>query len=191
MFEDRTSEEFFETKYQRAADPWDFATSAYEQDRYSAILRALPRQRFRRAFEPGCSIGTLTEKLAVFCGKVEAMDISATAAARTRARCRSFRNVTVTHGALPGAVPDGAFDLIVLSEVGYYFHRAALTTLLTELVGRLTQDGVLLAAHWLGCSTDHQLSGDQIHELIGTIPGLAHTAAQRHEGFRIDIWTPA
>jgi SAM-dependent methyltransferase len=191
MPEDPTSEEFFETKYQRAADPWHFATSAYEQDRYAAILRALPRQRFRRAFEPGCSIGILTEKLAVFCDEVEAMDISATAVARTWARCRAFGNVTVTHGALPNAVPGGAFDLIVLSEVGYYFHRAALTTLLSELVGRLTRDGVLLAAHWLGCSTDHLLSGDQIHELIGTIPGLAHAAAQRHQGFRIDIWTPA
>jgi SAM-dependent methyltransferase len=188
MPDDPTSEEFFEAKYQEEADPWHFATSAYEQDRYSAILRALQPRQFRRVFEPGCSIGILTEKLAVFCDEVEAMDISSTAVSRTRERCGRLGNVTVRHGALPDAVPEGAFDLIVLSEIGYYFPLAVLNELVSELVGRLIQEGTFLAAHWLGSSPDHLLTGDQIHELIGTIPGLTHATSQQHEGFRIDLW---
>ena len=41
-------------------------------------LGALNR-RYRRAFEPGCSIGALTRHLALICDQVEAMDIAPSA----------------------------------------------------------------------------------------------------------------
>ena len=72
---------FFEEVYQRAADPWDFAGSAYEQGRYDATMQALAGCCFRRAFEPGCSVGVLTERLARICVRVDAVDLSATAVA--------------------------------------------------------------------------------------------------------------
>ena len=59
-----TSAEFFETMYAEREDPWEFASSQYERDRYAAIVRALGNRRYRRAFEPGCSIGILTPQLA-------------------------------------------------------------------------------------------------------------------------------
>jgi SAM-dependent methyltransferase len=189
MPENTTSEAFFEAKYQQTADPWQFATSVYERGRYAAILRALEGRRFKRAFEPGCSVGVLTERLARFCSHVEAIDISPTAVSRTRERCRWLANVTVTHGALPAAVPPGDFDLMVLSEIGYYFDSSALADLAASLVGRLERGGVLLAAHWLGTSPDHLLTGDHVHEVLAAAPGLIRTAGERHAGFRMDRWT--
>jgi protein-L-isoaspartate O-methyltransferase len=189
MSEDTASQAFFEAKYQQAGDPWDFATNAYEQTRYSAILSSLGDRRFRRAFEPGCSIGVLTERLAGKCGQVEAIEISSTAASQAEKRCRLLSNVNVRQGSLPGDIPSGAFDLILFSEIGYYFQPAVLTSLVTELVRRLDAGGVLLAAHWLGVSVDHQLRGDQVHELLSTIPGLQPRFAQRHSAFRINHWT--
>jgi len=186
---DSSSEEFFESKYAAAADPWDFETSAYERNRYTTIVRALQGRRYKRAFEPGCSIGLLTLELARICDSVEAIDISPTAVACARARCAACENVTVRQGKLPGSVPDGLFDLIVFSEIGYYFAADVLTKIVQDLVGRLTPEGLFLAAHWLGVSPDHRLKGDQVHALLEGTPGLTPTFAERHEGFRIERWT--
>ena len=127
-----TSAEFFETMYAEREDPWEFASSQYERDRYAAIVRALGNRRYRRAFEPGCSIGILTPQLAAFCDRVEAMDISPTAAARARARCERLPNVQVLCGSLPEMIPDGEIDLVVFSEIGYYFTEIQLYSVATE-----------------------------------------------------------
>ena len=187
-----TSEAFFEDKYRQAADPWAFADSAYEQGRYAAILAELAGRRYMRAFEPGCSIGVLTELLATICDRVEAMDISSTAVARTRDRCQRLPHVAVTHGALPQDIPAGSFDLIVFSEIGYYFEPAALKQICQRLVLSMTDNATLLGVHWLGTSPDHILSGDHVHDIIHTVPELQSVDLQRQDafrgGFRMDQW---
>jgi hypothetical protein len=56
MTTNTTTQGFFEAKYRENSDPWAFASNDYEQNRYSEILYALDGRRYRRAFEPGCSI---------------------------------------------------------------------------------------------------------------------------------------
>lgn len=186
---DASSEQFFEQKYAAEADPWAFATSRYERERYQTIVRALGGRRYKRAFEPGCSIGILTRDLADLCDRVEAIDISSSAVARAQERCFGLDNVKIAQGKLPDAVPPGSFDLIVLSEIGYYFAPEALLEIACQLMARLTIKGVLLAVHWLGQSPDHQLTGDEVHTLLGSIPGIERTLAERHEGYRLERWT--
>jgi SAM-dependent methyltransferase len=190
-----TSQDFFEAKYQDEIDPWHFADSDYEQSRYAAITSCLKGTFFPRAFEPGCSIGVLTEKLAEFCGELYAIDISDTAAHRAAERCKHLSNVFVGQGCLPFDIPCGVFDLIVLSEIGYYYDEKALAEMAANLVSRLSADGVLLAAHWLGNSPDHLLSGDQVHETLSRAPGMRLVWRQRfpefQPGFRIDLWARA
>ena len=188
MTADTTSQAFFESKYQADPDPWKFATSRYEIARYEAILAELSGRPYRRAFEPGCSIGLLTSRLASLCDQVEAIDISPTAVAQAQVRCKHLPNVCITCGTLPADVPPGTFDLIVLSEIGYYFKESALYNLACVLAAKLEERGTLLAAHWLGYSKDHVLSGDRVHEVLMTVGGLRHSHAERHEGFRIDRW---
>ena len=190
MTRDTTSGAFFEEKYRANPDPWNFASSTYEQRRYAAILEALPR-RYERAFEPGCSIGILTSRLAAVCDQIEAMDISPTAVLSARRRCKDLPNVDITCGALPAQLPSGTFDLIALSEIGYYFDEARLLALVRALVHRLRKPGTLLAAHWLGVSPDHRISGDVVHEVIDRVPELAHAHADRQVGFRLDRWSRA
>jgi predicted TPR repeat methyltransferase len=187
--EDKTSQAFFEGLYQRSGDPWEFATSEYELNRYAAVLRVVEERRFRRAFEPGCSIGILTKSLASFCGRVEAMDISPTAVDRARERCWTLANVNISQGALPEALPEDTFDLIALVAIGYYFPPPVLKRIVHSLSSRLEHGGVLLAEHWLGYSADHLLSGDQVHEIIRCTDGLVHDVSQRHDRFRIDLWS--
>lgn len=192
-----TSAEFFDSMYRREADPWNFAASPYEQSRYQATIAALGHRRYTRAFEPGCSIGVLTQRLADICETVEAIEISPAAVEQARTRCQSQPNVHITAAALPDYVPDPPLDLIVLSEIGYYFREEDLRALATGLIRSLTPGGTLLAVHWLGHSPDHILSGDQVHETLLALPDLNHDLAERHPspgsqaGFRLDCWTRA
>jgi len=183
-----TSAEFFEEKYRENPDPWNFATSEYERSRYDAILCALGDRDYQRAFEPACSVGELTARLASRCARVEAMDISATAIEQARRRCREFSNVELHVGALPDQIPQGDFDLIVFSEIGYYFEEEPLRKLGEQLVHHLQRGGTLLAAHWLGTSTDHVLSGDRVHEILGGLTDLRLELSERHAEFRLDCW---
>lgn len=181
-----TSQGFFESKYRQDADPWNFEKSPCEKERYAAILRALKGDDYSSAFEPGCSIGVLTRALARYCRRLEAVDISPTAVFRARERCKDLPNVHIQWGALPEAIPDREFDLVVFSEIGYYFERPELERITQELCEKLIPGGTLIAAHWLGTSSDHLLSGDQVHESIRENDNLSLDKAERYPKFRLD-----
>jgi hypothetical protein len=70
MTEDPTSQAFFERKYRQAVDPWGCGASAYEHARYTTTIKALGDRKFSRGFEPGCSIGVLTDRIAKVCDRV-------------------------------------------------------------------------------------------------------------------------
>jgi SAM-dependent methyltransferase len=185
------SKEFFEEKYRASSDPWNFSTSSYELNRYAEIIRMLGSRRFHYGFEPGCSIGVLTEHLASRCRHLLAMDISPTAVAMARTRCAHYPNATIVEGALPDDLPACTFDLIVFSEIGYYFERDVLARIRDLLTDRLAPQGVLLGVHWLGMSTDHLLSGDEVHDTLRSTDSLRIVASQRFEGFLLESWERA
>ncbi len=188
---DPSSAEFFERKYQRQPDPWNFGSSAYELERYEVTLQALAGRRFRHAFEPGCSVGVLTERLAHVCEQVDAIDLSATAVQAAKSRCAGFDWVDVRTGSLTDSPPEAEFDLIVLSEIGYYLDPGELDRCGKALVEKLSPGGWLLGVHWLGDSKDHRLSGDQVHTILHSLHGIRLEHAERHPGFRLDRWTKA
>lgn len=189
---DTTSAAAFEARYRRADDPWSFASSPYELARYDAIIEALPRDRYRRALEPGCSIGVLTARLAGRCDRVDALDLAPTAVTAARARCAGMPHVTIEVGRWPDDVRRGPYDLVVLSEVGYYQARAGLLRSLAALEQRLETTADLVAVHWLGNSDDHVLHGDDVHEAIAERPEWTHLSGtrvvQRSDGYRLDVW---
>jgi SAM-dependent methyltransferase len=186
MTDENTTAEFFESLYLRNPDPWNFERSSYEQGRYEEIIEAIGHRRYERAFEPGCSIGVLTKSLARLCDHLDAVDISPTAVARSQQRCRNLSNVNVRLGALPESLPDGKLDLIVFSEIGYYFHESELDRLTARLVDKLSRGSSLLAVHWLGVSTDHVLNGDRVHEIMRSNPQFAIEDERRFASFRLD-----
>lgn len=182
-----TTEEFFEAKYKSSEDPWNFATDEYEQARYDAIVAALERRRFRHAWEPACSVGVLTERLAELCDRVDAFDISTTAAAAAQIRCAAKPNAHIWHGSLRDNLPIGC-DLLMFCEVGYYFTCEELIRVMLPIVRALSPSATVIACHWLGMSQDHLLSGDEVHEVLHSLPGLEHEHAERYQRFRLDRW---
>jgi SAM-dependent methyltransferase len=184
----RQSQAFFEARYQASNDPWRFASSTYELNRYQATLDALARPSYPRGFEPGCSVGVLTVALA---GRVEhliACDIAETAVAFAKERCRELSNVEIYHRDAAQGPPDGCFDLIVFSELGYYFSVNLLSAMARQMANRLAPGGELVAVHWLGTSDDHVLHGDVVHEVLAENLPCEWIGGSRHAGFRIDSW---
>ena len=180
---DTTSGEFFDAIYRRDDDPWHFADSEYEQRRYAHLVAMVGDRRFGRAFEPGCSIGELTSLLAPRCAELLAIDISEVAVARARQRCVWLPHVEVRVGALPDDLPDGPFDLVVFSEIGYYFSEAALGSVLEAIVEQMSPGGVVVGTHWTGSSADHIINGAQVHEAIdsvGLLQPIEHASRPRY-----------
>ena len=185
------SKEFFDEKYRADRDPWNFSSSSYELNRYDEIMRVLGNRTFNHGFEPGCSIGVLTERLAAQCGHLLAMDISPTAVAVARRRCERYPNVRIVEGALPYDLPRDTFDLVVFSEIGYYFERDVLAGIGDSLAGRLAKHGVFVGVHWLGVSQDHLLTGDEVHDVLRSSSSLRITASRRCDGFLLESWERA
>jgi SAM-dependent methyltransferase len=180
--------EFFEAKYGAQPDPWNFATSDYELSRYDAILAALSHRRYHCIFEPGCSIGVLTERLAPLGDSVVAVDFSPTAVAQAQARCAHLFGVNIECTSFPERIAQGGFDLIVLSEIGYYFSAQEWATLTARAIHAMVPGATLLASHWLGHSEDHRITGDAVHEILRTNHQLKLEHSERHAAFRLDRW---
>ena len=119
-----------------------------------------------------------------------ALDCSETAVARARGRCAGLAGVTVSAGELPHEHrPEGRFDLIVFSELGYYFDTPVeLAGLRRAAVGSLDPGGHLIAVHWLGESADHLLSGDRVHRVLREGPGLRLMGEYRDAHLHPDVW---
>ncbi len=183
---------YFDRVYQANDDPWSFETSPYERDKYRATMAALPRERYQSAFEIGCSIGVLTELLAQRCDQLLSVDASEMPLQKARARLADAPNVTLRQMNVPAEFPDGSFDLIMLSEVGYYWAMPDLTRARQLIVDRLAPGGHLLLVHWTPPVHDYPLTGDQVHDFFmeQTQPDgpLQHLLNQRQETYRLDLF---
>ena len=178
-----SSQAFFDDLYRRDPDPWGFATDTYERGRYDRIVGCLQGAQFGRGFEPGCSVGVLTRRLAAHCEHLLAIDISPIAVEGARRRCADLPQVDVRQGRLPHDLPAAPVDLVVLSEVGYYLDAGSLAAVIDELASRLAPGGLLVAAHWTGSSADHVLAGHEVHAALDACAGLRRYGAEVLPGF--------
>ncbi len=184
------SPEAFEARYRADLDPWNFATSPYEQTRYDALLKALAQDAYARAYEPGCSIGALTVRLAPRCDELFSVDVSPSAVARARARCAGLSQAHVSVGSVRDEPPPD-LDLVVFSEIGYYFTVVELDEIIGRVAGCIRSGGALVACHWLGSSDDHQLHGSVVHQRLHRVLSGAYRPVHHFDGvgFVIDAWT--
>lgn len=180
--------EYFEALYEQNPDPWRFATSLYEQAKYQETLRSLPQPRYGRALEVGCSIGVLTGMLAGRCDDLLAVDVAERALAQARERCRDLPHVRFARMRLPEETPEGRFDLVVMSEVVYYWDARDIRRTGAWLQRSLAPHGHLLLVHWLG-ETDYPLpTDDAVWKLLeGVAPFTDYVLALRRDRYRLDL----
>ncbi len=171
---------YFDQMYAAADDPWGLATRWYETRKYALTMALLPDPHYQDAFEPGCSVGVLTGMLASRCGQLLAWDASHAAVRAAAARTAGLPNVCVRRGAIPGDWPAGQFDLIVFSEVLYYFSGRELDRVLDRGITSLRPGGSLLAVHWRHPVADYPRSGDDVHQVLAARRDPWPHAGSRH-----------
>jgi LmbE family N-acetylglucosaminyl deacetylase/SAM-dependent methyltransferase len=181
--------DYFDEKYDHAADPWGFETRWYESRKRAVTVAALPAERYGSVLEIGCSIGVLTAELAPRSDRLLSVDVSQAAIDRATQRLAGAPHVTLERRDVGTHFPAGEYDLIVLSEVGYYFDRAGLATLLDAIEGSLSPNGTLLACHWRHPVDDYPQTGDGVHEAIRDRGGLARVVSHLEKDFRLEVFS--
>ena len=187
----RVPDAHFEARYDAQADPWRLEGRWYERRKRALALASLARERYRRAFEPGCALGLLTVPLAQRCDAVVAVDAASAAVAATAQRTGHLGNVEVARLAVPDAWPRGRFDLVVLSEIGYYLEPPTLARLRDRAVTCLDRGGELLAVHYRPAVPEHILDGDRVHAMLREHSGLRPLLHHVEDNFLIDTFTHA
>ena len=190
--EQTLSADYFDEVYLQKEDPWDLATSSYERDKYDTTVAALPRTFYDHALEIGCSIGVLTETLLQKCRNILAVDIADAPIAQAKFRMRNYPQARIEKMSVPNSFPEEFFDLIVMSEVGYFFSIEDLNRLQEKIVAHLKKNGQLLLVHWTPFVPDFPLKGDQVHDFFmnrsGNEKQFKHLTHFRAEKYRLDLF---
>lgn len=181
----------FERLFAESEDPWRFRSSWYEARKRALTLACLPAASYATAYEPGCANGELSAALAARCSRLLVSDIASGAVRLARRRLASFPHVEVRQSALPDQWPDESFDLIVISELGYYLEAASLDQLAAKVRGSLNDGGTVLACHWRRPIDGCALTGDEVNQRLGKALGMARLTEVVEADLRIDVWCAA
>jgi SAM-dependent methyltransferase len=185
MPHDRAPVEHFERLARESADPWDYATSEYEQRKYRHTLEYLP-ERTGRTLELGCSVGVFTAMLAPRCDTLVAVDFSPTALERARERVRDAHHVQLLLRRLPEEMPEGPFDTIVCAEILYYWSPDLVRLGLRRMEAALAPGGTLVLVHWRHSDPRRELVGDDAHAIIDAETRLQSEARYATPDYLLD-----
>jgi len=182
-------QEFFDEFYGDTEDPWGFADRWYERRKRSILLASLPREHFAHAFEPGCANGDLTVDLAQRCDVVLATEISAMPRERAASRLAGEPGVTISGNLPPDRWPVDTFDLVILSEIGYYCSRSDLEAMIDAALRSLTHDGVLVLCHWRHPVAEYPLTGDEVHAAFRSRQEIEVLSYHEEADFLLEVHT--
>ncbi|WP_095171515.1 bifunctional 2-polyprenyl-6-hydroxyphenol methylase/3-demethylubiquinol 3-O-methyltransferase UbiG [Pseudomonas sp. Irchel 3H3] len=179
---------YFEQLFSANPDPWAFRSRWYEKRKRALTLALLPRQRYGRVFEPACANGELSLGLAERGDRLLCMDLSHTAVALAAERLAGYPEVQVVQGRLPEEWPEGQFDLIVLSELGYYLDSNDWRQVIDQARASLSPQGAVLACHWLQPIAGCPQTGAQVHAMLDAHLHLPRTVRHEEPDFILELW---
>jgi SAM-dependent methyltransferase len=187
----------FDALFADDCDPWQFRTRWYEARKRALTLACLPQARYGSGFEPGCANGELSAALAQRCDRLVVSDASARAVALARSRLEQYAHVVVRQATMPDEWPcaeshggaDARFDLVVISELGYFLRDAGDVMRLGQRAGAALNDGgTLLACHWRHPIAGYALDGDNVHRLLSRAHGMHCLGGYLDADLRLDVW---
>ena len=180
---------YFDGLYAASEDPYAVRRRWYEMRKRALLLAALPQARYRRAYEPGCGTGELTQALSHRCGHLLASDFSPQAVEIARGTTRALANVQVVQHVLPAQWPRdaGRFDLIVLSEVGYFLSCEEMRRVAECCEASLDADGTLVACDWRPDFEQRRLATDDVQAALAAL-GLPRLVFHEEDDFVLQVW---
>lgn len=162
-YDARDAAAVFDQLHAEQDDPWSLTTSEYEQQKRQALL-GIVGSGYRRTLEVGCSIGTLTMELAQRSEHVVALDASSAAIETARRRYWHQPNIDFHCLTVPFEWPEGQYDLVVLSEVGYFMAPEQLQKTLQRIHDSTDTTFVLALCHVLGEITGWPADAASVHQ---------------------------
>lgn len=181
------NKDYFDKLYADSTDPWNFSASPYEQEKYLHTIKALGGRNYENGLELGCSIGILTEMLGKQCKKMLGVDISEAPIKQAAERLRNQPHLYFSALRIPDQYPDDQYDLIVVSEVGYYLSREELSLTRELIFDSLVLGGSLCLVHWRPQIEGCLFTGDDVnHFLIGG-GSCELTYESVNDKYRIDV----
>ena len=184
-----TPAEYFDTLFAANEDPWAFRQRWYEKRKRDLSLAALLHQRYERIFEPGCANGELSLALAQRSDHFLGMDLCERAVDLARDRLDGHAHARIERGAIPSDWPPGQFDLIVLSEVGYYLEPAQWREVIQLTEQSLRPAGSILACHWLHAIDGCPMQGAQVHRMLSEHLTPPRQVRHRERDFLLEVWS--
>ena len=182
--------DYFDALYAETDDPYGLRNRWYERRKRAILMASLPRERFASAYEPGCGAAELTTDLARRCDAVLASDFSVPAVAAARRRTAELPNVRVERHHLPvdWPVAEAPFDLIVLSEVGYFLEEGAMQQIAALCSATLAPDATLVACDWRPDFKERALATARVQTILEEI-GLPRLVVHAERDFLLQVWS--
>jgi hypothetical protein len=179
--------EDFEARYRADPDPWSYASSDYERDKYRETLAACGPGPFASAIELGGSIGVFTALLAPRCDSLVTVDAAPTAVQAARRRLARNPSVTQILGTLPEGIPHRTYDLVVASEILYYLKPADLVATLGVLRECMLPSARLVAVHWRPGGPERPFDAAQVHALVRRQSWLVQVSSRPTDDYLLDV----
>jgi SAM-dependent methyltransferase len=176
----RAYDPFYWERLYGSVDPFGFDRSPEESLKFERTLELCGNGRFGRALEIGCSEGAFTERLAPRCESLLAVDISGLAIERARERLHALEHVRLEVRALPVDFPDGPFDLIVASDVFYYWPIEDVVSIVPRIEQALAPGGTFVVLHYVP-RMGSLINGDEVHDALVQHMRLEHPESERRE----------
>jgi hypothetical protein len=116
------------------------------------------------------------------------VDCSAAAVEQAKKRVGNLANVTVLNMRAPEEMPEGAFDLIVLSEVLYFLSRDDHRAVTDYVLKSIANSGTCILVNYLG-DTESPWTGDAAAQAFIEQASSSLTLCKTlmEEGFRLDV----
>jgi len=166
----------FENKFRVNIDPWNYTHSRFEWVKRQMLLRACGPSKYGRVLELGCAIGETMRVLARLSLRLVAVDASPTALSEAARRAPRDRRIRFHRAILPGQMPRGPFDLIVVSELIYYLRPHYLKPLADRIFAALAPGGMTVVLN-------HRRPFDD----AAIPPALAHSRLRRRLASRMNV----
>jgi SAM-dependent methyltransferase len=182
----------FDAVYRADSDPWEVETSWYERRKLAVLLASLPREHYRRGWEPGCGPGIVSESLAARVDELVASDSSRQAIELARRRRTVPGNVRFVRSELPEVPLEGTVDLVVAAE--FLIFVPDLDASLDALWSVCRPGTQVVFLHWAHRAHDAFRSGPEMHARIfldSPRRGAVKTITHADEDFVLDVYQVA
>ncbi|RZA13795.1 MAG: class I SAM-dependent methyltransferase [Proteobacteria bacterium] len=180
-----TDRQYFQKLYEASVDPFHNWRNEYEDSKRAQALSLLQKAFYPTAFEPGCGNGALSLDLSERCGHLSSVDWSSDALRAASLHCAGVANIDFSEMDFPAALPQKTFDLLIVSELLYYFSEMRLKKFFHSIPEIVKPGGEVMLIHWRGASDDYPSTGDAVHEEFHKLTSIRQAQVFEHPQYLI------